>query len=124
MKTWEMIKELTENPKLRFVRTSDSRTFKTSSMKINDAEIIDYYVSGLAKSGSECIALKDDWELVREPVDFMTAVIAHEMGRTIKCDSEGIGTRIYRPGFNNVLVDNSKAPITTHEIINGKWYIE
>ena len=70
------------------------------------------------------ITAEDEWKLVREPVDFMTAIKAYEMGKTIKCDTEGIGTRIHKPDHNNILVDNRKAPITTNEIINGKWLIE
>lgn len=124
MKTWEMIKALTENPKLKFTRVSDGRDFKTNATKISDGGIVDYYVSEIAGGGSECIALKDDWEQIREPVDFMTAVKAFREGRTAKCKTVGIGTRIYKPDLNNALFDQYKDPITINEIIEGKWFIE
>lgn len=111
MKTWEVVKALSENPKAKFTRASDGRKFETNATKISDGETVDYYVSGIANGGSECIALNDEWELVRQPVDFMTAV---NSGKSIKSVDA-----CYFEGLEMWTRDGRLTP----ERINGKWLI-
>lgn len=123
LKTWEMIKALSENPNQVFVRSGDNRRFKTST-KIEDGKIVSYYVSDLHAIASECIALDDEWELVRESVDFMTAIKAFSEGKIIACKSY-FGLRTYTSTFSkNALIDYQNASLTWQEILHGQWYIE
>ena len=69
-KTWEVVKMLTENPELVFVRPSDGvRTMLGD--KIHAGEIIGKY---LKQTNGEIIRLSDEWELVPLSVPFMEAV--------------------------------------------------
>jgi len=108
MKTWEMIKTLTENPNLKFKKVGSDLIYylKYNSISCTDGEIS-------VKSG-DIFDLKYDWELVREPVDFMTAInsgkpITSLNGCRIKCTPEWI----LKHGMRLTLDD-----------INDKWYIE
>lgn len=120
MKTWEVIKVLTDDPSKKFERVGDKVKFKLSS-KIDAGQVIGHYLEGLNTS-YESIRLDDDWELVREPVDFMTAVKELKNGKTIESHSP-FGKRRYKP-FQDVLEDQHGTSVSSHEILEGKWYIE
>ena len=129
MKTWEMLKSLGENPKASFISKNEPRnpvSLVDNILCWKSGNRFEFNTKTDRERGTENAGTIEvyEWELVREPVDFMTAVKAYEMGKTIKCDTEAISTRIYKPGLNNILVDQFRAPITTDEIINGKWLIE
>ena len=110
MQTWEMVKELTENPTKEFERVGDRKTFKASP-KIKGGLVITHYVSDLHTS-FECITLTDDWELVRTPVNFLAAT---ESGKDIR--PEGYGGAYYSLAYwLNGRLDAS--------MICGKWLIE
>ena len=63
LKTWEMIKELTENPNKEFVRKVDGLHIKTNE----DGELI-------WDNGYQFMRLNHEWEEIKKPVDFMTAI--------------------------------------------------
>ncbi|NME65815.1 hypothetical protein HF846_14550 [Clostridium cadaveris] len=75
-KTWEVIKMITENPSLKF--KSENLTLKYSGLCIrffnNDTE------KNVDRYG---ISLDEDWTLIKEPLDFMTAV---KSGKKIKVE--------------------------------------
>lgn len=75
-KTWEVIKMITENPKLKF-RTYCSDVFKDENGYIvfENIDCIDGF-DGNFKGNEE-------WTLIQEPVDFMTAV---KSGKKIKVE--------------------------------------
>lgn len=122
MNTLEMAIELRKNKELRYQCKVGDVTWIAKN--VNGSIMFDGEKFARFLDFSNCILDHEEWELVREEVDFMTAAKAYEAGKTIICDTEGIGTRIYKPGLNNILVDQTRAPITTGEIIHGKWYIE
>ena len=117
MKTWEVFKLILENPSkpcmpnhLNFKRLSNGRIYQVGLSngkqwlfredENEDREVVIVYV-------------EEDWELVREPVDFMTAVnsdkrISSEDGVIILC-------------YPGALVRNGWLTIGQ---INGKWLIE
>ena len=112
MKTWEMIKALTENPNLKFVCEKQPN---------NPVSIIDGILCwssgspmGLNFESFAKVGTIDryEWELAREPVDFMTAVNGTKrikpIGRDV-WDTPGEWLR------NRVM---------TLEWVNGKWLIE
>ena len=61
MKTWEMIKELTENPKKKFRLKGNNVVLEVVDGEIDLTDI-------------DWVLLDDEWEEVKEPVDFMTAI--------------------------------------------------
>ena len=63
MITWEMIKKLTENPEKEFVRKSDGLHIKTNE----DGELV-------WDNGYQFMRLNHEWEEIKKPVDFMTAI--------------------------------------------------
>jgi len=110
MRTWETIKELTENPNKVFERVSDKKRFTTST-KVNGGQVVAHYVSDLHTS-FDCITLTDEWELVGESVDFMTAI---NSGKRIKpCTIAAKNHGFHCWDYWELSLD----------IINGKWLIE
>ncbi|MFR4584670.1 hypothetical protein [Clostridium cadaveris] len=75
-KTWEVIKMLSENPNLKF-RTYCSDVFKSENGYIvfENIDCIDGFDGNF--TGNE------EWTLIQEPVDFMTAV---KSGKKIKVE--------------------------------------
>ena len=118
MKNWEMVKELMENPKLTFknlrfggivgYREDGALAWIGGTEKNGEAFTIHWLPRGCV-----CGNWNDEWELVRESVDFMTAVnsdkrISSEDGVIILC-------------YPGALVRNGWLTISQ---INGKWIIE
>lgn len=115
MKTWEMIKKLSENPKLTF---RNQRFGGVVGYMENGALS---WIKNAQRIGEEftihCLDQKtahgnwdDDWELEREPVDFMTAVNSGKRIRPIDHTVDGF-----------LHMDEWAFDL---EMINGKWFIE
>lgn len=115
MQTWEMIKELTENPDKKFKRFGDGLVVWGDGLGYLRWE-----------SGHDYINIDHEWEEVKEPVDFMTAVSS---GKYIKVEHRLIsyeGYDYYRR-LDLLMLDlaNSFSEGEFAEILeNGKWYIE
>ena len=112
MKTWEMIKELTENPSKEFTRKSDGLHIKTNK-----------YGELIWDSGYQFLRLYHDWKEVKQPVDFMTALnsrqfvlVEHELATYT--DYERLDLIMVD------LADNLNSYEFAEVIENGKWYIE
>lgn len=126
-KTWEVIKMLEENPKLKFEAAEELGEEKTISIKNNricwgGKDRFPLYVL-IGKKATE-------WTLVQEPVSFMEAVKAYGKGKTINCECQN-DVFHYIPKYAeedqanwNDLLANGEFQITSYEILNGKWYIE
>lgn len=105
MKTWEVYKIVLENPKAKFRRMSDGEVYYFSDQ-----------THCIRRDGGNGSMLTDrydeDWELVREPVDFMTAI---NSGKAIR-------------GENFTLANSGELFLGHQQLspadINGKWYIE
>ena len=109
MKTWEVYKIALENPKAKFRRLShDYISFIGDEGKL---QIVDNPCSYPVANVDE------DWELVREPVDFMTAV---NSGKRIK-HKEWIS---FHPIDEALEIVSCKDIRVTVQILNENWYIE
>lgn len=117
MKTWEMIKELTENPDKKFIRKGDPLEMSVDGLKYLRWE-----------SGHDYINLKHEWEEIKEPVDFMTAVAS---GSRIRAEHDLVQEHPYYLLNYFCAMDEVVRDLTEYFsedireiIINGKWYIE
>lgn len=119
MKTWEMVKALTENPKASFVPSQEREnpvslidgvlcwTKKETPFQLNVRP--KNPIGSITPSGT----LENyDWELVRETVDFMTAINSRKRVRPK-------GSYFDKYGFRSWIEWDLSL-----DIINGKWYIE
>ena len=121
MKTWEMIKELTEDKSLRFVDRNGYVAFIRG--KDNDSGILELLrpdSSSMQASGNlrlvDCVGgcsfKADEWELVRQEVDFMTAV---NSGKRIRPNADA---------WDYMSPDLWIRHLLKLHLINGKWLIE
>lgn len=130
MKTWEMLKELTENPKAKFesyhgrvVAISD-KTGRVVWLEENGEEA-PFIIFSYGPGGVDNLHI--EWKLVPQEVDFTTAVNAFNNMVTIECSFLGIGEkRVYKPSVNRMraMLDQHGTAVTSDEILNGKWYIK
>lgn len=129
MITWKMIKELTENPEKEFVsyELQGSRdVLKTKSIK------------GAIRFSNEegnwhevliGVDLGREWEEVKQPVDFMTAV---KSGKRIRIEHDlvnefGVEDLTHFSSIDCLLYalgEDYNAKEVKDIIVNGKWYIE
>lgn len=116
MKTWQMIKELTENPEKEFIRVGDP-------LKIS----VDYLNYLRWKPGHDHINLEHEWKEVKQPVTFMEAV---ESRKCIKVEHELIKSLYYYEDYQRIdflmleLADDFTGSEFAEILENGKWYIE
>ncbi|NLY46833.1 MAG: hypothetical protein GX053_12730 [Tissierella sp.] len=116
MKIWEMIKELTENPDKKF---TNNRANKGSYVALDEDKTLCWFGEGQRGQSFLANFLRDDeWEEVKEPVDFMTAFRAwREENKTIICKIDKDSTVAY---------EGNRTNFSFHAecIASGKWYIE
>jgi len=114
MKTWEMIKELTDNRDTKFKCTNGCIIDPRRDFVIGcDKEgYIRFFEHGEFRDAFFDIHNKFDWdwELVRQPVDFLTAVNSGKRIRPVDHTIDGFLR------FNEWSLNL--------EMINGKWFIE
>lgn len=118
MKTWEMIKELGENPEKEFKR-EDGLVVSTS---IDDTL--------MWESGYTHLNIHDEWEEVKEPVSFMEAIVSGKKV-SVKCaietyEGKGKLREIYYRRPNEMLrtLAGYGDTVARDIILNGDWYIE
>jgi hypothetical protein len=71
------------------------------------------------------LGLLSVYELIQEPVDFLTAVKAYSEGKTIR--SEYAGHRwfyIPREDGNGWITNSNDNPVGKEEILEGRWFVE
>lgn len=122
MQTWEMIKELTENPKLKFIRVSDNVTFATSS-RIHEGKVIDYYVSALHSPSHGCVLLKDEWKLIPQEVTWQEAIQAWVDGKEFLIKHNGKEYKQRQCSRLGCLSDNPFSGFGNGLFTEGKWFI-
>lgn len=130
MKASEVYKILESQPhrKFRNVKSNGLQEIPLRSIMYLDR---DGYIANEYNHTLCGLCVDSEYELIPEKVDFMTAIQAYAEGKTIKCaivSDDGIN---YIPGNSNIinyfgtkLADILGNPITTKEILEGKWYIE
>lgn len=101
------------NPNAKFLRKRNDQIYYFNHLGVLMSEI-----TGISR---EVPQLNEEWELVRQPVDFMTAV---NSGKRFRPESWVWSTD---DNFRN-LYDNLNAfsgrQIVQVQILNGKWFIE
>ncbi len=119
LKTWEVYKMALENPKAKFKRLAHKETFE-----LNEKGQLISIFSDAAKTDYACPKIDEEWELVREPVDFMAAIKAYANGKRIRVvwssDERIYGTK----DKAYPILDNKGEGISVEEILDGKWFIE
>lgn len=111
MKTWEMIKALTENPKKKFHISNgpDGYVEIMNNKVVWQGECIEY--------GEEFplhIVLDDsEWEEVKQPVSWQEALEAWATGKAITLKINGVAH----------CIDYSGLALNKKDIQNGEWYI-
>lgn len=121
MKTWQMIKELTENPKKKFTYTG-GRTY----VIMEDGMIVwkGEYQKGQAFAIGYINERDREWEEVKQPVTFMEAVKSQKMIKVEHKDFEldgdfrDLDDLLYKIG--GCFSSGSLSMLIT----DGKWYIE
>lgn len=121
METWEMIKILYENPKL-----------KAKGRGYNSPVVINKYGHVTWRDCDELVELTQDfmsteWTVIPpkpDAVPFMDAVKAYVEGKTIRCESDFANTTVYVPAAISHFVDQHSLSVSPDEILAGKWYIE
>lgn len=133
-KTWEAIKMLTENPKLKFklIEEESDALLEASGVLTADGTELRagylYYTNGTKypRTAIGEVSIEDEWELVQQEVPFIEAIKAFSKGKTIY--DIGNKKNIYNPNIVTdpclSLVDRNDNPITSDEILNGHWYIK
>lgn len=118
MKTWQMIKEIIENPKKKYrpVNGIDGYVeFKNNQLVWN----------GQGQFGQVMIVTETDeneWEEVKEPVDFITAI---KSGKCVGVEYSGAKyEEMSLPNLFYELQQDYSDKIIRQMILNGKWYIE
>ena len=125
MRTWEMIKELMENPNKEF------------SIKLRISQIAYVSVSGnvrIRNINRESKPLEltrqildEKWEEVRRPVDFMTVAKAVKEGKEVGLKYDGFSLGFTKWELRDLLIDlgqNYEDEDLAEIILKGKWYIE
>ena len=126
-KTWEMIKMLTENPKLRYksqngyIASIEQKSGLFVWQHPQGTSGISHNLRLLSSANGDCEA--DNWQLVREPVPWQEALQAWASGKTIKCVINKCDAHPHI--FDNFHLKSSMpCPCTRDMIKDGKWYIE
>ena len=113
MKIGEMISAICKDPSLKFVNDDNKLVFaKADPFCIG---FIDHCSKFWLLDMCE-MDLRSNWQLVREPTDFMTAV---NSGRKVKSER---WSRFYP--LSEVYGILGACPLDAIDVINGKWYIE
>lgn len=103
MKTWQMIKELTENPKKVFMRKRDLLIVK-----------IDKTTKTLSwKSGFEHLSADDEWVAIRQLETWQEALQAWANRESISLAVDGI----------EHVIDFNYLVLSREDIKKGEWYI-
>lgn len=133
-KTWEVIKMLTENPRLNFSQVDEYGVKHV--LQVQD-EFFYYRQDDALGNMNGNIMITDEWVLLQQPVTFIEAVNAYADGKTIRLERGNriIGKLIPRKGksyctnqdFWVRLYGNAEEEsrnLSAIEILEGTWYIE
>lgn len=130
-KTWEVIKMLNENRRLKFKKVNVNEV----TLENRDG-LVRFYDS---RTYLPCYGFwsDDEWELMQEPISFEEAIKKLEKGIDVVCEIEYKGNICKYTysrntsticGFGVLLRPQDEcgtySSVTTQEILNGKWYIK
>ena len=125
MKTWEMIKNLSENPNKKFISNYTKDNYYIAEVNNEILSIVDSYNN----KPIILISLKREWEEVKKPVSFMDILIQAKKDNaklfTIKNPAHDVNF-IKQPLYfilsylSTTYTDDLLADI----LLNSVWYIE
>lgn len=118
--TWEMIKEITENPNKKFgpIHLKD----KDDVAEMHDGCLI--WGWSMEPVELSYTVLNYTWTEIKEPVSFMDAVKAFDEERKdIYCIHNNTKAFYKRKPYKG-LKDQCGNPVASYEILEGEWYIE
>ena len=128
MRTWEMIKELTENPNKKFKYDTGH---ENGIVAVEEGDIKLISVNGEKQSKNLPLHygfMNQNWEEVKEPVDFMEVVQALDRGKTIYVVFQGYKNTFSPKGnqtdWGVAMKQHQGYAIDTEFILYGEWYIE
>jgi hypothetical protein len=126
-KTWEIWSQANKFVGKRFKALTDVYSeFKKGDI----AEVVQYCdFIGLGAIKFSKLRITDltgfeEWELIQQPVDFLTAVKAYSEGKTIRCERVNEITYTYKRKDGDYFKDTSGSAPCITEILEGKWYVE
>lgn len=121
----------------------DGKIFKNKFKNVETGEIIkqginkpktffnskgfNFTPTNIGVSNNLIMWLNEKWEEVQEPIGFMEAMNAYDIGRTVYCKI-GQETYTYESKDKNNIFDEIEDDKGTHlslqEVLNGTWYIK
>lgn len=122
MKTWEMIKKLTENPEKKFKSVHEDKSIAPTFAVVEDGWIL--YKSVLGRSTALYgIGFDWRWEEAKEPVTWEEAFKAGLEGNKIKPEGQHLTFLDYE-SLDYVILCLAERPSSYKKIMLDKWYIE
>jgi len=117
-KTWEVVKILMENPRLRFEAKINK---KKSNMWIDtDGDLaMDVVKTAPDYPITDNEWLNAEWHLVETPVTWQEALQAWAEEKTVICKFNDINEEYSETCFSN----NYDTPLTRYQILYGQWFI-
>jgi len=118
-KTWEAIKMMTENPKLRFRYSC--------KLSLSQKVEVDIFVDNYRLINFNCAYLDPEfeWEMVREPIEFRKAVEAFNKGYRIRCVTGNDRVKIFNPKSHmEFLKESTGESVSVEEVLMGTWFID
>ena len=127
MKTWEMIKALTEDNKKKFKDSLDSVVGLNEKgelcwLKISETSVENPVVFGKTFYWNN---LDVEWKEVEQPVTWQEALEANSKGKRVRVETNSNRCKGYTKTFTNddLLQDTEWDAMTSLEITTGTWYI-
>jgi hypothetical protein len=125
--TWEAVKMLTEDPKLKFKLVGEETGYLTANSKELKHGFLCYadetkYPNSVLRE----ISIEYEWKLVPQEVPFIEAIKAFSRGKTIYSITHGEKVTYNPKGINDRnlgLEDTNGNPISVIEILEWHWYI-
>lgn len=127
MKTWEMIKELTENPEKKFKVKNAEGTVGITDKRLQ-------WIDGTYIDSNEDLIINEivlhdlEWEEVKEPVSFIEAL---KSCKRVSVEHPNLFDMpvIYKKNASiatviNYIFESYSDALVREIILNGKWYIE
>ena len=141
MKLWEVIKELTEDPKKKFERKDRYKHWVIGTDVVGGAISGETYYYMLDCDGEDSYGdagnftgnlanNEDDWQEVKQPVTWQKAIQAWVDGKKVAWE-EDTDRRVFDRNkswpiskYQNHLLDQEGDAVTVRMISGGKWYVE
>jgi len=125
MKLWEVVKELSENPKKKYEAIDDGLYKLTASYRNGYIVFQAFAPNGDEINGANAYKIDQDWQEIKQPVPWQEAIqawldndkdiyVVRENGERID-QSESYRFGIFGDGANG---------FNRHDFTQGKWFIE